>query len=82
MGRGRSSLLIAGAKGGSIPPIRLASSGDRHRTLERSMSIRKSLAAGLIVAANAVAKDQSKEKAQKWVRDARIKLAKAIEPKG
>jgi hypothetical protein len=46
------------------------------------MSIRKSLAAGLIVAANALAKDRSKEKAQKWVRDARIKLAKAIEPKG
>ena len=46
------------------------------------MSIRKSIAAGLIVAANAVAKDQSKEKAQKWVRDNRRKLAKAIEPKG
>jgi hypothetical protein len=36
------------------------------------MSIRKSLAAGLIVAANALAKDRSKEKAQKWVRDARV----------
>jgi hypothetical protein len=46
------------------------------------MSIRKSLAAGLIVAANALAKDRSKEKAQKWVRDTRRKLARAIEPKG
>ena len=46
------------------------------------MSIRKSIAAGLIVAANAVAKDKSKERAQKWVRDTRRKLARAIEPKG
>jgi len=46
------------------------------------MSIRKSIAAGLIVAANAVAKDKSKERAQKWVRDTRHKLARAIEPKG
>ena len=46
------------------------------------MSIRKSIAAGLIVAANAVAKDQSKERAQNWVRDTRRKLARAIEPKG
>ena len=46
------------------------------------MGIRKSIAAGLIVAANAVAKDNSKERAQKWVRDTRYKLAKAIEPKG
>ena len=46
------------------------------------MSIRKSIAAGLIVAANAVAKDQSKERIQKWVHDSRVKLAKVIEPKG
>ncbi len=46
------------------------------------MGIRKSIAASLIVAANAVAKDNSKERAQKWVRDTRRKLARAIEPKG
>jgi len=46
------------------------------------MSIRKSIAAGLIVAANAVAKDQSKERIQKWIHDSRVKIAKAIEPKG
>lgn len=46
------------------------------------MSIRKNIAAGLIVAANAVAKDQSKERIQKWVHDSRVKIAKAIEPKG
>jgi len=45
------------------------------------MSIRKSIAAGLIVAANAVAKDKSKERAQEWLRDTRRKLARAIEPK-
>lgn len=49
---------------------------------ENPMGIRKSIAAGLIVAANAVAKDNSKERAQKWVRDTRRKLARAIEPKG
>jgi len=46
------------------------------------MSLRKSIASGLIVAANAVAKDQSKERIQKWVHDSRVKIAKAIEPKG
>jgi len=46
------------------------------------MSIRKSIAAGLIVTANAVAKDQSKERIQKWIHDSRVKIAKAIEPKG
>jgi hypothetical protein len=45
------------------------------------MSIRKNIAAGLMVAAHAVAKDQSKERIQKWVRDTRVKVAKAIEPK-
>ena len=49
--------------------------------VERSMSIRKNIAAGLMVAAHAVAKDQSKEKFAKWVRDSRVKIAKAIEPK-
>ena len=44
------------------------------------MSIRKSIASGLIAAANAVAKDQSKERIQKWVHDTRVKVAKAIEP--
>jgi hypothetical protein len=44
------------------------------------MSIRKSIAAGLMVAANTVAKDQSKERIQKWVHDTRVKVAKAIEP--
>jgi len=42
--------------------------------------IRKSIASALMVAANAVAKDQSKEKIAKWVYDSRIKIAKAIEP--
>jgi len=74
-------LLIAGAKGGSIPPIRLASSGDRHRTTEQLMAIRKNLAKTLINAAKAVESDQSKERIQKWVRDSRVKIAKAIEPK-
>jgi len=45
------------------------------------MSIRKNIAAGLMVAAHAVAKDQSKEKFAKWVHDTRVKVAKAIEPK-
>ena len=44
------------------------------------MSIRRSIAAGLIAAAEAVAKDQSKERIQKWVHDSRVKIAKAIEP--
>jgi hypothetical protein len=44
------------------------------------MSIRKSIASGLMVAANAVAKDQSKERIQKWVHNSRVKIAKAIEP--
>ena len=42
--------------------------------------IRKSIASALMVAANAVAKDQSKEKIAKWVHDSRIKIAKVIEP--
>jgi hypothetical protein len=45
------------------------------------MSIRKNIAAGLMVAAHAVAKDKSKERIQKWVHDSRVKIAKAIEPK-
>ena len=45
------------------------------------MSIRKSIASGLIAAAVAVKKNQSKERIQKWVHDSRIKIAKAIEPK-
>lgn len=45
------------------------------------MSIRKNIAAGLIVAAKAVAEDKTKERAQKWIHDSRVKLAKAIEPK-
>jgi hypothetical protein len=44
------------------------------------MSIRKSIASGLIAAAVAVEKNQSKERIQKWVHDSRIKIAKAIEP--
>jgi len=44
------------------------------------MSIRRSIAAGLIAAAEAVAKDQSKERIQKWVYETRLKVAKAIEP--
>jgi hypothetical protein len=44
------------------------------------MSIRKSIASGLIAAAVAVEKNQSKERIQKWVRDSRFKLAKVIEP--
>ena len=46
------------------------------------MGIRQKIAGSLIVAANAVAKDQSKERIQKWVHDSRVKIAKAIEPKG
>ena len=49
--------------------------------MERSMSIRKNIAAALLMAAHGVAKDQSKERIQKWVRDSRVKIAKAIEPK-
>jgi hypothetical protein len=44
------------------------------------MSIRKSIASGLIAAAVAVEKNQSKERIQKWVHDTRVKVAKAIEP--
>jgi len=66
---------------GANPRLSLASSGDRHRTLEKSMSIRKNIAAGLLMAAHAVAKDQSKERIQRWVHDSRVKIAKAIEPK-
>ena len=46
------------------------------------MAIRKNLAKTLINAAKAVEKDQSKERIQKWVHDTRVKVAKAIEPKG
>jgi CO dehydrogenase/acetyl-CoA synthase epsilon subunit len=42
--------------------------------------IRKAIASGLMVAANAVAKDQTPERIQKWVHDSRIKIAKVIEP--
>ena len=49
---------------------------------ENPMGIRQKIAGSLIVAANAVAKDQSKERIQKWVHDSRVKIAKAIEPKG
>jgi hypothetical protein len=42
--------------------------------------IRKSIATALMVTANAVAKDQTKERIQKWVHDSRVKIAKAIEP--
>jgi len=45
------------------------------------MAIRKNLAKTLINAAKAVESDQSKERIQKWVRDSRVKIAKAIEPK-
>jgi hypothetical protein len=45
------------------------------------MAIRKSIAAGLMVAATALAKDQSKEKLQVVTDNLRRKLAKAIEPK-
>ena len=45
------------------------------------MSSRKNIAAGLMAAAHVVAKDQSKERIQKWVHDSRVKIAKAIEPK-
>jgi len=45
------------------------------------MAIRKNIAAALLMAAHGVAKDQTKERIQKWVRDTRVKVAKAIEPK-
>jgi hypothetical protein len=67
--------------GVQIPCSAIASSGDRHRTLEKSMAIRKNIAAALLMAAHGVAKDQSKERIQKWVHDSRVKIAKAIEPK-
>ena len=44
------------------------------------MALRKSIASGLVAAANVVAKDQSKERIQKWIHDSRVKIAKAIEP--
>lgn len=43
--------------------------------------IRHHLSIALIHAANVVAKDQSKEKIQAFVKAARRKVAKAIEPK-
>ena len=43
--------------------------------------IRHHLSIALIHAANVVAKDQSKEKIQAFVKVARRKVAKAIEPK-
>jgi hypothetical protein len=42
--------------------------------------IRKAIAASLIATAEAVVKDQTKERIQKWVHDSRVKIAKAIEP--
>jgi len=42
--------------------------------------IRHHLSIALIHAANVVAKDQSKEKIQAFVKKARVKIAKAIEP--
>jgi len=42
--------------------------------------IRHHLSIALIHAANVVAKDQSKEKIQAFVKSARVKIAKAIEP--
>jgi len=44
------------------------------------MAVRKSISSALMAAAVAVAKDQSKERIQKWVHDTRVKVAKAIEP--
>jgi hypothetical protein len=66
--------------GVQIPCSAITHSGDGYRTLEKSMAIRKNIAAALLMAAHAVAKDQSKERIQKWVRDTRVKVAKAIEP--
>ena len=43
--------------------------------------IRYHLSIALIHAANMVAKDQSKEKVQALIKSARVKIAKAIEPK-
>ncbi len=43
--------------------------------------IRHHLSIALIHAANVVAKDQSKEKIQAFIKNARVKIAKAIEPK-
>jgi hypothetical protein len=42
--------------------------------------LRQRLSLALIQAANVVAKDQSKEKVQAFVKQARRKMAKAIEP--
>jgi hypothetical protein len=43
--------------------------------------LRHHLSLALIQAAHIVAKDQSKEKVQAFVKKARVKIAKAIEPK-
>jgi len=48
--------------------------------VEKSMAIRKNIAAALLMAAHGVAKDQTKERIQRWVHDSRVKIAKAIEP--
>jgi len=42
--------------------------------------LRHHLSIALIKTAHVVAKDQSKEKIQAFVRNARVKIAKAIEP--
>jgi|TARA_B100000035_G_scaffold287865_1_gene273113 hypothetical protein len=67
---------------GANPSAVIASSGDRHRTLQDDpMGIRKSIASGLMATANALAQDQTKERTQKLINRARHKLADAIKPK-
>jgi len=51
-----------------------------HQHYKEFIMIRHHLSIALIHAANVVAKDQSKEKIQAFVKNARVKIAKAIEP--
>jgi hypothetical protein len=50
--------------------------------MENPMGIRKTIASGLIIAANAVTKDRTKENIAAEVKVLRRKLARFIEPKG
>ena len=57
-----------------LPPAEIGTAQQELTMLRHHLSV------ALIKAAHVVAKDQSKEKIQAFVRNARVKIAKAIEP--
>lgn len=62
--------------------VRILTTHTRHTTRSYLMGIRQKLAVGLAVASKALAEDQSKEKLQVQIDQARYKLADWIAPKG